>query len=271
MKNEEIVNLNIGGPTVFDAKIKYTETDKKHHFNEIDLHTHDKFEIYVNVDGDISFFVNNSLYPVSRGEVIVSRPGEQHHCIYRSEKKHKLFWILFDCDKNLDFFDFLKKDSVDNFFSPTHTQREELLDICRVLHDEKPSKEETLYLFLRIFAILKQSKSNQINPQLSLPDDLTEINHYIDQHMSKPLTVSDICDAFYLSQSTLERRFKQTLDMTPLEFIRRKKLIFASRLLKDGYSVLQAGINTGYNDNSYFIELFKRYFGCTPYEYKKRN
>ena len=82
------------------------------------------------------------------------------------------------------------------------------------------------------------------------------------------LTVSKIVKIFYTSQSTLERRFKQILNITPLEFIRRKKIILAAQMLRSGESVLQTGINLGYNDPSYFVQLFKKYYGYTPHEYK---
>ena len=74
-----------------------------------------------------------------------------------------------------------------------------------------------------------------------------------------------------MSQSTLERKFKDALHVSPSEYIRRKKLVLATELLKAGKSVTEAGAGVGYNDTSYFMELFKRYFGVTPYQYKKAN
>ena len=40
-------------------------------------------------------------------------------------------------------------------------------------------------------------------------------------------------------------------------------------MLQNGESVLSAGINVSYNDTSYFIEIFKKYYSMTPYQYKK--
>ena len=42
----------------------------------------------------------------------------------------------------------------------------------------------------------------------------------------------------------------------------------AAQMLRSGESVLQTGINLGYNDASYFVQLFKKYYGHTPHEYK---
>ena len=99
---------------------------------------------------------------------------------------------------------------------------------------------------------------------------LQKIIDYIDRHIYEEITVTDIAKAFYISQSTLERRFNESLDLKPLEYIRRKKLLLAAEMLREGKTVFTAGANVGYHDNSYFIELFKKYYGITPYQYKQK-
>lgn len=269
MQSGKITKLRIPGLNAFDFQIKYTETNKAIHWHEIDLHTHNEFELYINLSGDVSFLVENTLYPVSRGDVIIARPGERHHCVYRSDKPHKLFWILFDSQKNHTLLDFMQQDVRENFISPLDDYREELLELCQKLHSEELSQEESLYSFLRIFEILRKSRNKSSVQKDNLPHELSQIMDYINHHIHEELTVKDIASAFYISQSTLERRFKEILHIRPLEFIRRKKLILAAELLQEGKSVLAAATAVGYNDVSYFIELFRQYYGVTPYMYKK--
>ena len=57
--------------------------------------------------------------------------------------------------------------------------------------------------------------------------------------------------------------------MTPKEFILRKRLGLATSILRDGGNVQQAGLDSGFNDISYFIKLFKRYYGMTPLKFVK--
>lgn len=271
MHCDKTTKLKIPALNAFDFQIKLTEKERRTHTREIDLHTHSEFELYINLSGDVSFLVANNLYPLSRGDVIIARPGEYHHCVYRSDASHRFFWILFDCSKNSALLDFLKADVGKNYISPQGPLREELIDLCHSLHDGFLSNEERIYAFFRIFAILKQSKNAASDQKSVLFRELHQIVHYIDQHISKELTSGEIAAAFYMSQSTLERKFKDALHVSPSEYIRRKKLVLATELLKAGKSVTEAGAGVGYNDTSYFIELFKRYFGVTPYQYKKAN
>ena len=255
----------------FDFQIKYSETDRKQHWHEIDLHIHNEFELYINLSGDVSFLVGEKLYNLTRGDVIVARPGEYHHCVYRSDAEHRFFWILFDCNKNSNILDFMQDGFYQNYISPKDELREELINMCYALNGGLLSEEEKIYDFFRIFAILKKSIEKPQAQQSKMPQELHEIINYINYHIYEEITVKDIAKALYISLSSLERKFKKTLGITPLEYIRKKKLILASQMLQSGESVLQVGSNLGYNDISYFIELFKRYFGCTPHEYKKNN
>ena len=45
----------------------------------------------------------------------------------------------------------------------------------------------------------------------------------------------------------------------------------SAELLKKGESVLSAGTSVGFADNSYFINLFKRFYKVTPLQYKREN
>lgn len=268
MYGGKITKLKIPALYEFDFQIKLTQTNRSLHTHEIGLHTHNEFELYINLSGDVSFLVENNLYDLSRGDVIIARPGEYHHCVYKSDAPHKFFWILFDCNKNREILDFLQDGFCRNYISPQDDLREEFLELCYTLHNGVLTNEEKIYAFFRIFAILKQSKNN-VSEKSLLSHELHKIIDYIGIHIHEEITVNGIAKALYISQSTLERRFKEALNTTPSEYIKKKKLMLAAELLREGKSVLVAGSSVGYNDNSYFIELFKRYYGVTPYQYKK--
>lgn len=270
LQNGKITRFWMPGLAEFPFQIKYTEIERRSHHHETDMHTHREFEIYVNLAGDVSFLVENTLYPLSHGDVIIARPGEHHHCVYRSDAPHKFFWILFDYESNSTLLDLLQKDISGNFISPNESAKEELIELCSALHSDPLSNEEKLYSFLRILKILKDSQKSAGAGQSQTPREIGDIIDYINEHICEDVKITDICQALYISQSTVERRFKEYLDMSPVEFIRQKKIFLAAEMLKKGDSVLTAGTAVGYADNSHFIKLFKRYYGVTPHQYKKR-
>ena len=267
MENRIIKKLQIPQLNEFNFQINYTETNRKNHWHQIDIHAHEEFELYINISGDVSFLVNNNLYDLSRGDVIVARPGEYHHCVYRSDAPHKFFWILFDSNKNYRILDFLKDNSSHNYFSPEPELREELLELCYDFLNNSITEEEKIYAFFRIFEILKKAQKPQ---KTKISDEMQKIINYIEEHICEAITIKDIAKELYISQSTLERKFKEILNLTPLEYIRNKKLILAAKMLTEGKNVLDTALSVGYNDISYFIELFKKRYKITPYQFKKK-
>lgn len=131
---------NINYPTLnsFNFMIKRSTLTRKNHTHEINLHSHKELELYINLSGDVSFLVENKLYPVKRGDIIVSRPEEYHHCVYHSDNEHNFFWILLDSQENKEIFEFLSNLN-SNLISPDKNTKEKIIEICNTLISENLS------------------------------------------------------------------------------------------------------------------------------------
>jgi len=260
--------ISISESGKFKLKIRRTITDRGSHVFETDDHVHRELEIYINLTGDISFLVNNELYSLSSGDLIIARPGEYHHCIYRSDALHSFYWILLECDEDNPMVEyFFSENKKVNFVSPPSAVKDEIKAICQELLE----KEEGFFETVRLFQLIKQSVGSSNAPRQNLPDDLNGILDYLYQNISERISIKSIAEHFFLSQSTVERRFKEYFDTKPMEFIQKAKLNYAASLLRKGESVLNAGLGAGYQDNSYFITLFTRHYKMTPKEYKKKS
>ena len=253
----------------FKFNIYYNELNRETHTFEIDMHSHDDYEIYINLSGDVAFAVKNRLYPLTRGDVVFSRPGEYHHCVYRSNADHKFFWILFSCERSELLEDFFK-DSDENFISLSIGNREELLLVCKNLLNKDLSEIDKYCGIFRVMQLVKGGMLADRDTHNILPNEVTLALQYIDMHISDDITGEDIAKASFVSKSTIERRFKQYLGLKPFEYIRKKRLTMAAGLLRNGSSVLQAGFDVGFKDNSNFIKIFREHFGITPHQYKQR-
>jgi transcriptional regulator GlxA family with amidase domain len=74
-----------------------------------------------------------------------------------------------------------------------------------------------------------------------------------------------------VSERTLNRRFKQAMDMGPLEYLQTLRVEVAKGLLEAGaLSVDDICRKVGYADLSTFRELFKRKTGLSPRDYQMR-
>ncbi len=263
--------IEFDGITPFAFNIMYGMQQRKSHTFQINSHIHEQCEIYINLTGDVSFMVENCLYPVTRGEAIIARPYEYHNCVYNSDLQHEHIWILFSSNGNEDLLDvfFNRNKGEGNLITLSQDNREELIRVCMEMISKELTKAEQYLYFFKILTLL--SSGSLTGKKLDkMPSDLAFAINYIEKNLSKKLTVKNVAEKAHVSINTLERRFRECMNITPREFIRQKRLVYAAELLRKGRSVLDAGIESGFEDISHFIRIFRDVWGITPHKYKKK-
>lgn len=265
--------ISFSGICPFSFELYYEETRSPGEEEHFDAHTHAECEIYINLSGDVSFMVENRVYPISTGSVIVTRPSEFHHCIYNSfSEPHRHFCIRFGASGNewlLKRF-FLRPLGTKNLIRLGTEELREAERICRRLLEHEADGILRYGDFFRLLSILETGLSSEGGREETvLPTDVRFALDYIQEHLSSPLTVARIAAEAHVSVNTLERHFLLSMKVTPSEFLKERRLAVAQALLRDGKSVLEACEESGFSDYSHFIALFRKRFGMTPLRYKK--
>ncbi len=233
-------------------------------------HVHDCYEFYFNLSGNVSFFVNNRLYPIKKGDIIFTRPGDVHFCVYHEKTLHEFvcFWI--SADDASCVTEFTEKFFKENFYSCCD-HCDEIADILFKL-DSASKKDnrlaETAELLNFLLFLAEKRKEQPVTPPSSLPIEVQRIVNDINENFKEIRSIGDILERHYISQATLNRRFRKYMQISPRVFLETKKLAYAKQLLSAGASVTDACYQAGFSDCSRFISIFKRKFGETPYKYK---
>ncbi len=85
------------------------------------------------------------------------------------------------------------------------------------------------------------------------------------------ITLSDLCSHFGRSKSYISHMFKKQCGMTLRTYCNNLKLRDAKKLLEStDISVTSIALDTGFNDVSYFIYLFRKKFGVSPLKYRNK-
>lgn len=120
-------------------------------------------------------------------------------------------------------------------------------------------------------------KNNQslfmiFNGQKDHGDELVlKIQNEIEKEFSENLNVNDLADAYATNRRTLERRFKAATGNSVIEYLQRVRVEQAKKILEHATkTVTDAMYEVGYNDAKSFREVFKKYVGASPKEYKKK-
>jgi len=95
---------------------------------------------------------------------------------------------------------------------------------------------------------------------------------YIEQHRQTQLRVSAVARASGATTVTLGKYFQQHLNVSPSEYILRRRIDYAKELLHDGMmNVEEVSARCGFHSCSYFCLVFRRVAGITPGSLRPRN
>lgn len=234
-------------------------------------HIHNCYEIYVNVSGDVSFLVENKLYPVRSGDSVITRPGEMHLCVYHSACNHEHFCLWVEMPENSTLFSFMNLPGFCNLYSPDNRARQEMLDLLYRLDELRWQNNQELERtahFLQLLALLGKRPEPSPKSQVIIPCELQHILDYINENFREIQHIKEIYDLFFISPSTVNRWFQKFIHLSPHEFLESKKLACAQQLLTHDLTVTQVCLQCGFSDCSRFIAVFKKKFDKTPYQYK---
>ena len=84
------------------------------------------------------------------------------------------------------------------------------------------------------------------------------------------LTVSEIADHFHVHPVYLNRTFKKEMDISISQFIINERMKLAVQLLrKADIPATIVAEQVGYTNYPHFYVMFKKYYGCSPSQYKE--
>lgn len=101
---------------------------------------------------------------------------------------------------------------------------------------------------------------------------LEKLKAVVMENLQNPeFSLDDVSACLGMSRSSLNRKIKGLLDMTPNDYIRLERLKKAARLLQDGNNKInEVCYMTGFNTPSYFAKCFQKQFGILPKDFGAR-
>ena len=92
---------------------------------------------------------------------------------------------------------------------------------------------------------------------------------YISKHFAEPITLEDVANLVHLNPAYFSTIFKQSTSSSFKEYLNMVRVEESKRLLSNtDYSLIDIAIATGFENQSYFSKVFKKYTGLTPKQYR---
>lgn len=238
-------------------------------------HSHSFFEIFYLYSGECSFLLKDTVYRLSRGDLIFILPGELHHSIYYDGDTCEIVNVLFKTE-HVNTEPFSNPQSFMGSIPDLYV--EEFHNLLSKMFSEYSQIDKysgyymKCYLSELLLFLMRHSVMNEEDPEIlnSKDADILLATKYIYKNFRNPLTLDEVSSVASLSPTYFSKKFKQTTGMGFKEYLNFVRLKHAqAALLTTDNTITDIALEYGFNDSNYFKDLFKKVYGKSPREYRK--
>lgn len=240
------------------------------------MHIHGRCEMFCFISGDAECLVEGSKYPLERGSLLIMRPAESHSAKMLSGRQYERYTVNFPLSaadaidpERILMTPFLDRPlGMGNLYLPSEfdgTSIESYFkQICSCTDKYTSDMEIQLCLFSMLDSVRKaylKRGTSEYAPAQTLSG---QILAYINEHLFDELSITILAKHFFISQSQLNRIFRNSTGTSPWEYVTLKRLTAAKEKIRSGVSVTKACVECGFGDYSVFYRAYVKYFGRSP-------
>lgn len=237
-------------------------------------HWHEHIELHYIVEGEADFRLNQTAYHVVPGDFVIINSNELHTAVCTREPYYARV-IIFDMADlspelagcNYLFQSLIKGDeTVADLTEQILREREG--EQCAYKQICKALTMELLVHMCRNYVEQTLSERDSLRRKKDL-ERLNVVLSYIQNHYMEPVSNAQLADMICLSEDRFGHLFREGVGKPPLQYINDMRLKSALNLLKTSdHTVTQVAEAVGFRDYNHFGRLFRKRYGCTPYEVK---
>ena len=256
---------------------------------EVGWHWHQEFEFILLAEGDSVVTIGGEKYLAKEGDGVFINSEVLHAgfladtptCRYHSYVFHpaligggfeSVFW-------NRYLYPLIENKSLQGFYlNKDIPEHKELLDALehawQCIAKDTPGFEFTVREALSklIFSICTNSQTQQKAPSPKMLRDgerMKLMMQFISEHFSEEIIIADLAESALISESEVLRCFHNTIDSTPIQYVKQFRIHKAAALLSStDLKITEIGSFCGFQEMSYFAKSFKKIYGCTPTQYR---
>ena len=253
--------------------------------SKVALHTHDYYEFYFFLEGNVSMQIEDTTYPIQYGDIILVPPGLPHRPFIHSLNtpyRRFVFWISQEyCNHLLEL-------------SPDYVYLMQYVQVNKdyIFHNDQITFNGIQYKILRL---IEEMGNNRFGREAQIPlcvnDLILHMNRtihernssryqneentlywnvatYIEEHLDEDLSLEKLADIFYVSKYHISHVFKENLGISIHQYITKKRLALCREAIRGNKNITEVYQSFGFRDYSSFYRAFKKEFGISPRDYR---
>lgn len=257
--------------------------------DSIDEHIHNEIEIIYFKKGRTIYKVDELFYPIEKESIFIIGKNQRHSCYFTK-----------DCNYDVDIFSFdfvlllnsIKDVSSNKYMLPIEKENakfpilitsdmsfykeiEDILLTIKELYKEKKMAYE-LFIKARFMEFFAHLYRNNMITEIQSSSEFIKFKEkeidtfaYIHKNYKRNISKEDLCIYLDLTSSQFTRFFKKISRTNFVDYLNFYRVLkSAEQLVETNNSVTDICYESGFQDLSYFIRVFKKHFGMSPNKYR---
>lgn len=243
-----------------------------HHFSEI---------IYCKQAEGVKYLIGTRRYTLQQGDILMI-PAGTAHCPLFMEDIHKPFirdelWLSHDTIMSFGrrMSDNYLADRKNAYFlrtTGTKWSHIEQLFEKGIQESESQNYRWENYVFgiaTLLFVEIWRAMLDEDTPHLEAENEdlFDRILLFVEQNLSRKITLEDTARIFFVSKSTINRVFQKRMGTSFYKHVTQRRLITAKEQLLSGTPLERIGRQVGFSDYPTFYRAFKGEYGVSPKQF----
>lgn len=253
--------------------------------SKVDLHSHDYYEFYFFLEGNISIQIGQEICPIQYGDVMLIPPGIPHRPIIHSTElpyRRFVFWISQAYCSHLEelspdyiylmnYVQARKKYIFHNDRITFNALQSQIMRLIEEMQAARFGRDAQISLYVNELVlhlnrlIHDRNTPTRKNQEISLYQNLLT---YIEDHLEGDLSLELLAKEFYVSKYHIAHVFKENLGMSIHQYITKKRLGLCREAIHSGMTITQVYQTFGFGDYSSFYRAFKKEYGISPKDFR---
>lgn len=241
-------------------------------------HIHRECEMYICFEGKVIFWVQDNMYELHDGDVIVVNENIPHKTY--SYKDTKGFLIQFTPNSDNDTTPIYESfpDCPCMVFKKESPYNNPLRCCLEKIIEENTKKEKAYDKYIKAFileikAILSRAGFLPDNEEILKSKEmarLAPVLDYVEKHYMEDISLDIVSRILNVDKSHFCRIFKSTVSTSFVKYLNIVRLSRAEKLLTEtNESIYKICTEVGFSSPAYFTKTFKENKFCSPIAYRK--
>ena len=251
----------------------------------VDLHTHDYYEFYFFLEGNVQMQIGNDFYPVRFGDIMLIPPHLPHRTIIDTQVapyRRFVFWISQEYCNHLlqsspdyayimQYVGTAKKYVFHTDLISFNSVQSKILRLLEEMRSQKFGKDAQISICVNDLILhLNRLAHEQNTPGKKNYDRVLyrQLMEYIEEHVEEDLSLEKIASEFFVSKYHIAHVFKDNTGLSIHQFITKKRLDLCRDAIQSKMSITEAYQMFGFGDYSSFYRAFKKEYGISPKDFR---